>query len=374
MKWMLFFKKHMVLLLAALAAVLSMFWNPPSRAMWGYLDWNVLAMLFCLMAVVAGFRKIGVFQSLADVCCKHLKSTRMLAFLLWNLCFFLSMFVTNDVALITFVPFTCSLLQREDQRTILLRIVAIEAAAANLGSMATPIGNPQNLYLYSTYSFSMGTFFKTILPIVGISYIGLLCSLLLIPQQPLSMKLHPDTTESSFSFSARKKELLVYSVLGVFCLATVAGFVTHAVCFCAVLLGIIAMDRRLIRRVDWELLLTFVCFFLFSGNLQQIESVRALMMRGLSGGVCLTAALVSQVISNVPAAVLLSGFTEQGKELLLGVDIGGLGTPIASLASLIAYQYYAKSKLANTAKYLWFFSVYQFIGLFLLLGIQLILP
>lgn len=169
MKWMLFFKKHVVLILAALAAGISMFWNPPCAATWGYLDWNVLSMLFCLMAVVAGFRKIGVFQSLADVCCKHLKSSRMLAFLLWNLCFFLSMLVTNDVALITFVPFTCSLLQRDDQRKILLRIVVIEAAAANLGSMATPIGNPQNLYLYSTYSFSLGTFFKTILPIVGLA-------------------------------------------------------------------------------------------------------------------------------------------------------------------------------------------------------------
>ena len=113
-------------------------------------------------------------------------------------------------------------------------------------------------------------------------------------------------------------------MLGVVCLATVAGFVTHVICFCVVLLGMIVTDRALIRRVDWELLLTFVCFFLFSGNLQQIEPVRNLMMQGLSGGVCLTAALVSQVISNVPAAVLLSGFTEQGKELLLVVDIGGL--------------------------------------------------
>ena len=307
MKWMLFFKKHVVLILAALAAGISMFWNPPCAATWGYLDWNVLSMLFCLMAVVAGFRKIGVFQSLADVCCKHLKSTRMLAFLLWNLCFFLSMLVTNDVALITFVPFTCSLLQRDDQRKILLRIVVIEAE---------------------------------------------------IP------------TESHLSLSAQKKNLIIYSILGVVCLATVAGLVTHVVCFCVVLLGMIVTDRTLIRCVDWELLLTFVCFFLFSGNLQQIEPVRNLMMQGLSGGVCLTAALVSQVISNVPAAVLLSGFTEQGKELLLGVDIGGLGTPIASLASLIAYQYYAKSKLANPAKYLQFFFIYQFIGLFFLLAMK----
>ena len=277
------------------------------------------------------------------------------------------MLVTNDVALITFVPFTCSLLQRDDQRKILLRIVVIEAAAANLGSMATPIGNPQNLYLYSTYSFSLGTFFKTILPIVGISYIGLLFSLLLIPQQPLASEI---PTESHLSLSAQKKNLIIYSVLGVVCLATVAGFVTHVICFCVVLLGMIVTDRALIRRVDWELLLTFVCFFLFSGNLQQIEPVRNLMMQGLSGGVCLTAAIVSQVISNVPAAVLLSGFTEQGRELLLGVDIGGLGTPIASLASLIAYQYYAKSKLANPAKYLQFFFIYQFIGLFFLLAMK----
>ena len=252
----------------------------------------------------------------------------------------------------------------------MLRIVVIEAAAANLGSMATPIGNPQNLYLYSTYSFSLGTFFKTILPIVGISYIGLLFSLLLIPQQPLAAEI---PTESHLPLSAQKKNLIIYSILGVVCLTTVAGLVTHVVCFCVVLLGIIVTDRALIRRVDWELLLTFVCFFLFSGNLQQIESVRNLMMQGLSGGVCLTAALVSQVISNVPAAVLLSGFTEQGKELLMGVDIGGLGTPIASLASLIAYQYYAKSKLANPAKYLQFFFIYQFIGLFLLLAIKFIM-
>lgn len=277
------------------------------------------------------------------------------------------MLVTNDVALITFVPFTCSLLQRDDQRKILLRIVVIEAAAANLGSMATPIGNPQNLYLYSTYSFSLGTFFKTILPIVGISYVGLLFSLLLIPQQPLASEI---PTESHLSLSAQKKNLIIYSILGVVCLATVAGLVTHVVCFCVVLLGMIVTDQTLIRCVDWELLLTFVCFFLFSGNLQQIEPVRNLMMQGLSGGVCLTAALVSQVISNVPAAVLLSGFTEQGKELLLGVDIGGLGTPIASLASLIAYQYYAKSKLANPAKYLQFFFIYQFIGLFFLLAMK----
>ena len=369
MKAIAFCKKHAVLLIAAIAAILSMFWVPPNVEYLDYLDVPVLILLFCLMAVVAGLRKLGVFQQIAGICCKHVKTARKLAFLMLHLCFFLSMLVTNDVALITLVPLTCSIFEQTNQQKSLMRIVVIEAAAANLGSMATPIGNPQNLYLYHYYHFSAGTFFQTILPIVLVSYILLLFSLLLVPNLPLQTASLPDT--SAFSFlSTQKKPLILYLLLAVFCLVTVGGWVTHSVCLCVVLLGVLLTDRKLLLCVDWELLLTFVCFFLFSGNLQNIETMRHAMTYFLSGNVCLTSAIVSQVISNVPAAVLLSGFTEQGRALLLGVNIGGLGTPIASLASLIAYQYYAKSKLARNGQYMLFFLGYQFIGLFLLLAVQ----
>lgn len=353
-------KKEAVLAIAALCALVSALFVPPSLAYVDYLDLRVLCLLFCLMVVVAGFRSLGVFSVLAQRLLGGRRRLRVLALLLVFLPFFFSMFITNDVALIAFVPFALLTLGLAGSRRYLLRVVVLQTIAANLGSMLTPFGNPQNLYLYSYYQMSIGDFFGTLGLYTLASLVLLALCCLFFPNK---------TLELSFSQKARiSSPLDVWLFLALFlvCLVSVLRLVHYLIPLALVVLVCLLRAPKLLKEADYSLLLTFVCFFVFSGNMGNIPAVQDFFSRCMDFSPIGTAILSSQIISNVPSAVLLSRFTSDGASLLIGTNLGGLGTLIASLASLISFRFYAAEKDAKPAAYLGVFTLYNLAFLFLL--------
>ncbi len=361
-----FVRREPVLLIAALAAALSCFFVPPDPRYLSYIDFRTLALLYCLMTVVAGLRKAGLFSHLAHTLCLRVGSVRAMGALLVGLCFFSSLLITNDVALLTFVPFAVVVLGMAERRDVLIRIVVLQTVAANLGSMLTPVGNPQNLYLYSYYGFTAAGFFRVTLPVWALSLLCVLLLCLLLPREALSPVLGeaPDL---------EKKKLWLYLALFAVCLLAVFRVIGWPVMLGAVVLALLVFDRKMLLKADFLLLLTFVAFFVFAGNLARLPAVDALLRGLLRGREYLTALLASQVVSNVPAALLLSGFTDDARALLLGVDVGGLGTPIASLASLISLKLYSRTEGARVGRFLLEFTVVNLVLLLLLSAAVVIL-
>lgn len=354
-----FIRREPVLTVSVLAAAVSCVFVPFDREYIGYIDFRTLALLYALMTVVAGLRGAGVFSSMANTLCAKAKNTRSIGVMLVCLCFFSAMLITNDVALLTFVPFAVVVLGMAGRREDLIRIVVLQTVAANLGSMLTPVGNPQNLYLYSFYKISVSDFFGITFPVWIVSLALVLICCLSLPKAQLC-KYQGERTQTD------KKALCIYLALFVVCLLTVVRVLSWQVMLAAVLLVLLIVDRRMLLKADFALLLTFAAFFVFAGNLARIDAVYTLLQKLLSGREYLTSLLASQVISNVPAALLLSGFTQNAKALLLGVNIGGLGTPIASLASLISLKLYSKSESALTGKFLLEFTAINLLLLIIL--------
>lgn len=355
-----FLKSEAVLAAAAAAAVLSMIAVPPSGQYLGYLNYRVLTLLFCLMAVVGGMQKIGVFAYLGQKMIKGAHNTRFLCMSLVLLCFFSSMLITNDVTLLTFVPFTMLVLTLTGQTKNEIYVIVLQTVAANLGSMLTPVGNPQNLYLYTAYHFTPSSFFGLTLPVAGASLVLLALLSFGVRAEHIRVEFAGDVKIGS------RRQMIVYLVLFALCLFCVFQILPYPALLILIIAAIFFTDKSLFRRVDYGLLATFVCFFIFVGNIERMDAVRTVLAGWIAGREMLAAVLLSQFISNVPAAVLLSGLTDKAGTLLLGVNIGGLGTLVASLASLISYKLYAKSEGARTGRYLAVFSAVNF-GMLLVL-------
>lgn len=372
-----FFKKETVCCIAFLLAVVSMFFIPPSVNYFSYIDFRVLALLFSLMAVVRGFSSIGVFTRLGTLLLHKVHSLRTLAALFVFLCFFFSMLITNDVALITFVPFTILVLSMADQRQALIPVIVLETIAANLGSMLTPLGNPQNLYLYTISGLSIGAFVRIMLPYSFVSAILLLIFILFLPKDTVSTVTVSNTSNVICeAVKARKNSRILftaYLILFLLCLLTVLHILPYQIMFLLVLTGFLLLDYRVLKDVDYFLLLTFLCFFIFIGNMKQISLVHELISKLLVHHEVLMGIGASQIISNVPAAILLSGFTDDYSALLIGVNLGGLGTLIASLASLISFKFYTNSNESDTRRFLGIFTLYNVIFLGVLFVLSLIL-
>lgn len=349
-----FIKKEAVLCISGVLAFLSAFWVKPDGEYIGYINFRVLGLLFSLMAVVAGLKSLGVFDLIARKLTVKCHNMRSMVLLLTGLCFFSSMLITNDVALITFVPLAISVLVMAGGEKHIIYTVILQTIAANMGSMLTPMGNPQNLYLADFYSMSMGEFFGATVPVCFVS--GLLLVLMILPIK--REKISPD--ENVEEHQTDKRLLCLYIILGVLAILSVFNVVHYLVLTAVTLLAVFIFDRGVLGKIDWFLLLTFVMFFLFVGNAARIEGIKTFLEGVTQGRELLVGVAASQVISNVPAAVMLSNFTENGRELLLGVDIGGLGTPIASLASLISYRLYAGSAGSRKGKYMAEFLLINF--------------
>ena len=354
-----FLKKDPILVIAALAALASCVPVPPDKEFLGYIDFRTLALLYALMVVSAGLRKAGALEALAHLVCIRAGSARALGLVLVAVTFFSSMLITNDVALLTFVPFAVVLLGMTGRGQDLILTVVLQTAAANLGSMLTPVGNPQNLYLYSYYHLSAGGFFRITAPVWALSLALTLLGCLALPR----VKLAPALGDAP---KPEKKLLWLYLGLFALCLLSVFRLLPWYWMLGVLVAAVLVLDRKTLLKADFLLLLTFVAFFVFAGNLARMEAVEALLRRLLAGREYWTALLASQVISNVPAALLLSGFTGNARELLLGVDVGGLGTPVASLASLISLKLYSRSPGAKTGKFLLVFTAVNVLLLVLL--------
>ncbi len=354
-----FIHTEAVLTISAAAALLSMFFVPPSAAYFDYIDLRVLGLLFCLMAVVGGFQRTGVFYMISESLLRKVNSVRALGFVLIMICFFSSMWITNDVALITFVPFAIMTLSMVGQKKHIIRIVVLQTIAANLGSMLMPIGNPQNLYLYSNFHLRMGNFLKITLPCTVVSFILLCIAVLFLRKDPIG----PNTAKYKEILPKRTRQITLYSILFLLCIVTVLQLLDYRITFLIVVFTILLADIQVLRRVDYSLLLTFVCFFLFVGNIGNISTIKEYLASLLNDRVLPASIAISQVISNVPCAVLLSAFTDDYKALILGTNIGGLGTLVASLASLISYKFYCKTENARPGKYLLVFTIYNLLFL-----------
>ncbi len=363
-----FFKNETVLCIAVLLAGVSAFFVPPDAEYINYMDFRTLAVLFCLMCVMAGMQALGVFELTAEWLLGKVKNVQSIILLLALLCFFFSMLITNDVALITFVPFTFTVLDMLDGKVkgkLALSVVAMQTIAANLGSMLTPVGNPQNLYLYSKAGLSVGAFFKLMFPYTMLSLL-LLVAWAMILGSRYKESFVPQRCHREKRLSIRKnplqpdgviRPLAVYLVLFLLCLLAVGHLIPWQAVLVVVPVTVLFVDRKVIAKVDYSLLLTFAGFFVFIGNMGRISVFRDFLQRVIAGREVYTAIAASQAISNVPAALLLSGFTKNYEKLIVGTNLGGLGTLIASMASLISYKHIAQKESLRKGEYLKIFTI-----------------
>lgn len=368
-----FIKQEMILIVACVLAVISMFFVTPDKEYLEYIDFRTLGILFSLMALMAGFQSMGVFEKIAQTLLNKVQNIRQLVVMLILLCFFFSMIITNDVALITFVPFTFVLfdmLGQAEEKKWLIPVVILQTIAANLGSMLTPIGNPQNLYLYGKSGMTFEKFILLMLPYTVLSLVMLLISSFVIGSfgnKKITVSLTTNNKEKNTC------KVMMYVALFCICILAVLRVLSVSIAFAVTLCAIVIFDRKVLKKVDYSLLFTFVGFFIFIGNMGRLPMLSSLLQKYISGNEVITAVLTSQVVSNVPAALLLSNFTDNLPALIVGTNIGGLGTLIASMASLISYKFIAQKKNVSKGKYLLFFSVANIIFLVALMLMYVII-
>lgn len=347
-----FIKRESILSISLVLAAASCLIIPPDAKYANYIDIRTISLLFSLMAVMAGFQSLFLFRRIGRALMNKTKNTTELAAVLISLCFFTSMIVTNDVALITFVPFAIELFLICGKKKQLMMTVILQTIAANLGSMLIPPGNPQNLYLYSISGMSISEFILIMLPFTSLSFILLCIALVFIKKESIEI-----STDKVVYPAIKRSKFIMYIILFIICILAVLKLIPHYWALIAVITCLIIFDRNILKRVDYGLLLTFAALFIFVGNIARIpviykavSSLTGLYPFAVSVG-------ASQIISNVPAALLISGFTDNYTEILKGVNIGGLGTIIASMASLISYKLYMQSSGSENKKYLAIFTL-----------------
>lgn len=355
-----FLKKECVLVIAVTLAILSSFISIPKLS---YIDFKVLILLFNLMVVVAAFKELKVLDSIAIGLLKKCNTYTSISLALVFITFISSMIVTNDVALITFVPLSIVIARKANINV--LKIVVFQTLAANLGSSFTPMGNPQNLFIYSFYNLSPIDFFKITLPIVILAVLFLV--LLVFKDKKMNLSLDLEDVKID-----NKRDVYLFGGLFLIILLSVFHVIDYKFTFLITIVMVLILNKKLFSQVDYSLLITFIGFFIFVGNISTMDVVKNFMEGILNSpkSTFLASVLSSQVISNVPATMLLSGFTNHFKELLLGVNIGGMGTLIASLASVISYKIYT-SEFGND-NYMKSFTFYNILGLIIFVPIAYI--
>ncbi len=335
-----------------------------------HINFETLGILFCLMVVAEGLRRLGYIDKAARIVGSKSKSIGDLMMLLVLLCFGVSMLVTNDVALIIFVPFTVQVLEGINRSDKMIKCIVFETIAANLGSMVTPFGNPQNVYLYRTYQMELGAFLGEILPF-GVLALVLLVVLIKTDKQARDGISFQNVLEAS---ETNKKDLwfktVIYGILFVLSILAVIGIVNWMVVFGNVIILVGIMEWKVLKNINYGLLMKFIILFILVGNVAALPAVSAFLERMVNGHEFLSGVLISQVISNVPAAILLSKFTNNGMVLMLGCNVGGLGTLIASMASIISLECYGQTKEVDKKKYVLSFTYYNILFLVAMLMLK----
>lgn len=364
------FKKDPVLYISGILALLSSFIVRPDAEYIGYINFRVLAILLGLMLIVSACVRIGTFDYMTYCLLRKIKGQRHISILLVSMSFFLAMLLTNDVTLVTLVPFAIMVLSSfKDSRSMMYTLIFM-TVATNLGSMLTPIGNPQNLYLYANYNMNLGSFFKLMLPYSAFALILIAIGVFIMCKNKES----DGDSKMQKAQAPKLSRLLIYIALFILCVLAVAGYVNWIVMIAIVAVAIFILDKGAYKGADYALLLTFVFFFVLTGNIGRISEVKETLSSIVERDPVITAIVASQIISNVPAAMLLSAFTGDGASLVVGSNLGGLGTLIASMASLITYKYHAKlPQEEKGGKYIPAFTVVNIILLALLLAFHYIL-
>lgn len=349
-----FIRKNTVFCIAFCAACLTMFFVPPDEAYAGYFDWKTLACLFGTLAVICALKRIRFFTILARRIVLRFRTTRSAILALVIITFLGSMLLANDMALLTFLPLGYFVMSETGKEEHMAFTFIMQNIAANLGGMLTPFGNPQNLYLFSRFSIPTGEFMLIMLPPFCLAVAMIVaCCFLFVRQEPIALKKDDPVRMPRF-------RVAVYLLLFALAIVMVFGVIPYWLGALVILASLLILDYWSLSRVDYPLLLTFACFFVFSGNMARVSVVRDFFSSLLSFDPLLVSALSCQVISNVPSAVLLSQFTDAYRELLLGVNIGGTGTLIASLASLITFREYYAHNPDKKGAYVLKFSLYNF--------------
>ena len=360
-----FVSRNTVLLIAATLAIASCFLVPPDAAYLGYFDLKTLTCLFCTLAVICALKNIRFFTITARRIVSCTGNTRTLSLALVYITFIGSMFLANDMALLTFLPLGYISLSCTGKEKFMAPVFILQNIAANLGGMLTPFGNPQNLYIYTKFNIPTLEFMGIMLLPFAVSIVLFTVGCLFIPKESLTL---PEEGEEKIN----PKKVTFYLILFALTILTVFRIVPYYVCLPIILVAILVADRRALGKVDYPLLLTFACFFLLAGNVSRIGAVHAFFSALLEKSTLLTSILSCQVISNVPSAILLSEFTENYRELLLGVNIGGVGTLISSLASLITFREYTSHVKGKTLRYLGLFTALNFGFLIILTAVVMI--
>ena len=344
-----FVKKNIVFFIAALAAVVSCFFVPPDKEYLNYFDWKTLSCLFITLAVICALRNIKFFTILARKLVIMTGNLRTLFVLLIVITFIGSMIIANDMALITFLPLGYFALSVAKQEKYMAYLFVLQNISANLGGMLTPFGNPQNLYLYSYFNIPTGEFCLIMLPafLLAVSLLLVAC----IPVKSIKFALN-----EKFPEKLNIPKTILYIVLFLISILIVFRIIPFGVGLILIPVVLFFVDRESLKMVDYGLLGTFFFFFIFAGNLARIDAVNSLMSTLLEKDTLIVSILSCQVISNVPSAILLSKFTSDYPALLLGVNIGGTGTLIASLASLITFNEFRILYPKQTKKYILVFT------------------
>ena len=360
-----FLKKNIVMVIAMLAAIITCFLVPPDKAYLAYFDVKTLTCLFCVLAVVCALKNINFFYMLAKKLIQVFRNTRVCILALVYITFIGSMLIANDMALLTFLPLGTYVIVNTGKGKYMAFTFIMQNIAANLGGMLTPFGNPQNLYLYTKFQIPAMEFMGIMaVPFTLAVALITLCCILFVKSEPFELQ--------NEKLTLPKGRSIVYLLLFLLAIAIVFRGIPYWIGLIIIPGVLLFMDRKALKMVDYPLLLTFVFFFIFSGNMARIEAVRNLFSFLLEKNTLLVSILSCQVISNVPSAILLSQFTDNYKHLLLGVNIGGVGTLIASLASLITFREYSKHNKGKMGHYMLLFSAFNFAFLIILATFSLL--
>ena len=355
-----FVKQNAVLCIAVVCAIITMCIVPPDKAYLGYFDLKTLTCLFCVLAVVCALRNIRFFYALAQQIVKLFKNARACILALVYITFIGSMLIANDMALLTFLPLGYFVLSSTGKQKYMAFTFIMQNIAANLGGMLTPFGNPQNLYLYTKFAIPTGEFMRIMFPpfLLAVALITLCC--FFVKKEPLQIE------DERITLPVWRT--VIYGILFALSIVIVFRVIPFVVGLIVIPLALLFLDRKALKDVDYGLLFTFVAFFVFSGNMARIPAVQRLFAFFMSKNVLLVSVLSCQGISNVPTAILLSQFTSDYAPLLIGVNIGGVGTLISSLASLITFREYTSKNIGSTKSYLGLFSLLNF-GFLLILTV-----
>lgn len=358
-KALIFFKNNTVLTVAIMAALVTSFIVPPDAQYLGYFDFKVLSCLFSVLAVVCALKSMRFFYLTAQKTVKRFDTARRCILALVYITFIGSMLIANDMALITFLPLGYYVLKTTDSKKYMAFLFIMQNIAANLGGMLTPFGNPQNLYLYTKFHIPTVEFVEIMLKPFLISIVLMtVCCFIFVGNEKLTVNAEETPLD--------KKKVALYLILFAISIIMVFRVIPYYIGLAVIVAVLLVENREALKKVDYPLLCTFAAFFVFSGNMARIDAVKELFAALLAKSTLLFSVLSCQVISNVPSAILLSQFTDNYRELLVGVNIGGVGTLISSLASLITFREYLKHEPHGAKKYLLMFSAFNFSFLIIL--------